>query len=473
MPKKYSDQILESKLSQGWKNFSWKRKINFLKQIQEKIYLSALRGDIHLMNRLQKTVSSSLTIKLLAIKFVTEQYQIYLKNITKIKLALLLNIHQNIDLYPYWEKNKLDINYTEFRHIYIQSVYLIIRFILEPQWEAYLEPNTFGGRPYYNERDAALALLREIKKNKYYYAVSGYLTCNLDKKQKYILSNKLHNSTYLLKILNPYLNNEIHEPYLYNTNKVSGKEQVNSLLFNILIHGLKYHIIENILSRTRADYSNTFSVCYISYQQCFYVLCEKQFIHQWLTEILVKNFKSLHIYFSHSVFSLNPLYCELSFLGFLFQINSYYINIVPDIQSQKDLIYQIRQVLYKKDFLGRTRALTHLTLEESISKINPILSYWAQYYSICTKTKYFYLIDTIVDNTIYRWQIKKYKRKTLENWKKQCIRYINNRKRIAQGNAILRLLQIETSQKNCYIGLQHYRSKYDQDYNYWFYRRIQ
>nr|YP_010336508.1 putative reverse transcriptase/maturase [Rhodospora sordida]UNJ14914.1 putative reverse transcriptase/maturase [Rhodospora sordida] len=471
MYKNFFNEITDKRLIVGWNKIPWENKQHLIQKLQEQIYQTALRGEIISMSRFQKITLASVSVKFVAIKIVTEEKKYSINNTNKIKLALSLRTDNSSKLYPYWKGLHFNnISYSEFYDIYTQSIAWITHLILEPQWEAYLEPSIFGFRSYYSKKDAILALLKQIQKNKFHYIISGYLKFKLDQKQSKILAKKLHNSKYIANFLNRYLYAKIEVVNLtYLTTLKTSKVSIEGLLLNILTYGLTYHLMENRLLQKIDNPQNNLSnsIYYINFGDCFCALCHSSIVSKWLLQILERNFTSLALNPSQDLSYLKP---EFRFLGFLFKIKANSIDILPDINSQKALIYKIRKVLYKKDFIGRTRALTHLTLEKAIYKINPILLSWSCCHEICTQNKYFRSIDQIIDNTLYRWQIKKYKRNTISSWKKQCIKYIKNRKRITEGKALLKLLYLESLKQKTYSALFYHRSIYDQDHSYWFRR---
>nr|YP_010336311.1 putative reverse transcriptase/maturase [Goniotrichopsis reniformis]UNJ14717.1 putative reverse transcriptase/maturase [Goniotrichopsis reniformis] len=475
MSKKKFNHDKKDKFRLGWNKIYWKKRYQFIYSIQESIYKAALRGDINNMTQLQKTLLASVNTKLVVTKGIIESRKSSINNLTKIKLALSLRLYSLTNLYPYWQYLNLDIDYFTFYDIYTQSIARIIHMILEPQWEAYFESGILGIRSLYSEKDALVIILQQLRKNKFNYAISAKISDTFNTNHYKIIFRKLHNSYYINWFITKFFK-EYKSQELYSKLSLikSNSTQRDTLLFNILNYGLQYHIQDNTLFqkiRFSECLSNT-SIIYLTYGYNLFILCYSNLQKKILVNTLKIQFKALNLYLEQNTIVINYTSTKINFLGFSIILHSNNIYLIPDLINQKQLIYSIRKILYKKDSLGRTRALSHLTLEEAIYKINPLIKLWYQYYVICTNNYYFIELDRIINNTIYRWQIKKYKLNTVKSWNKQCIKHIKGNRRIAQGKAILRLLSEEKSKRKFYFIPFYYRSAYDQDREFWNHRGI-
>ena len=230
-------------------------------------------------------------------------------------------------------------------------------------------------------------------------------------------------------------------------------------------------MIENTLLNTfdnqkpSKDFKRT--IFYINYTNTLSILCQTEKVAEWLKYLLKSFFAAISSKAEVDIVCLSDQNFEIDFLNFVLQKTNNDFNLLPNVKNKKQIIYDIRGLLYKKDFIGRRRALSHLSLEKAIRKVNPYLLYWNNYYSICTQFNDLASLDQVINNTIYRWQIKKYKRNKVSNWTKQCTKYVNSEKRISQGREILILLTKQRKNRRNHIPLISYRSSYDYDINYW------
>lgn len=477
MYKNFFNEFTNKKVLFSWKKIPWKQQNLFIRKLQEQIYKEALRGEFESMNKFQKIILYSLSSKFLAIKIVTDKSPYLLTDATKIKLALSLDFTNSHDLYSYWQKLQLNIKYSIFQDIYTQCIAIIINLILEPQWEAYLEPNILGGRAGHYPKDLIQQILSVLKKYKLNYAILGSLDFNFNKKHKNIIWNKLHNTQSIKNLISFYFslisNLEYTLPQSYPV--FFCENHLTDLFFNILTYGFQYNLMQNSLffnTNNKNSGISFNSLIYINYGTNTLVLCNNKTQTELLNQVIQQTFAALQLNpYLHTTF-INPQSSKFEILGFLFKFHKYSINVIPNLQKQKELIYNIRKILYKKDFIGRTRAMNHITLGHAIDKINPLLVNWINYYNICTNVKYFHGVDQIINESIYRWQIKKYKKKIVNSWNTQCIRYIKNKKRIAQGNKILKLLSQEYSKFHNIAATPYYRSVYDQNNIYWRRKKI-
>ena len=108
------------------------------------------------------------------------------------------------------------------------------------------------------------------------------------------------------------------------------------------------------------------------------------------------------------------------FLGFHIKSINHYksihhqstIIIKPSFESQLKLLKRVKKVLYHKDKFHRNRANTHLPIRFVIPKIRFILQQWKRYYynnDVVNATS-LQKLNSIIQEIVYRWEIKKYKK---------------------------------------------------------------
>nr|YP_010338447.1 putative reverse transcriptase/maturase [Rhodaphanes brevistipitata]UNJ18397.1 putative reverse transcriptase/maturase [Rhodaphanes brevistipitata] len=461
MSKNFFNEISNKKLTTCWEKIPWNQKKIFLIRIQQNIYSYSLQGNIPQILYHQKIILISLNTKLLAIRQVLNHSSIKLTSGNKIRLALSLNINSLSNLYNYWEKLKFNISYSLFKYIYTQSISYLIYWSLEAQWEAYLEPGVFGFRSQYIAQDASCNLFTQIQKQKFKYII--YVKLAIHFQHSKLLKQKLHNSDLLNNLIHFYIENSKDNRSI-KIALINNNIQLEQLFITILTYGIQYSLISNQLLLS-LDQKNTLnSIYYFSYKEFFCILCHNPISCHRYYQVLSHTLKVLKLkplYYTYSMTS------KFNFLHFLFDIKENHLNISPNINSKKKLIRHIRQILYKKDFLGRNRAMTHITLNAAILRINPLIRRWFNNHLLCNKIDDFKSMDEIINNTIYRWQIKKYKKNIVQNWKQECIRYIKRRRRIAHGKTVLDLLFLRYINKKTFFPRLPFRSFYEQDKNYW------
>lgn len=473
MYKNFFDDITNKYLVSNCYNLRWNKKRAFLTKIQRMIYVLALRGEVSQMTKLQKIIVSSLSIKLFVVNRITSETKYDVSNITKVKMALLLTFKPNPDLLLVWKKLNSSLSYLQFSTLYNRSIQYLIQLSFEPQWEAYIEPHIFGSRAKFIAKDAILHLSQQVQSNCFSYAIVSRFSFELKPLHRELLCKKIHTC----HMLHHLVTSQIQYVYLVELDSSSRKYlKLRNLLSNILLYGLQYCLMENTLLNTfdNQKSSRNFKrpISYINYTNTLSILCQTEKVAEWLKHLLKSFFIAISLKAEIDVICLSNQNFEINFLNFVLQKRNDDFHLIPDIQTKKQIIYDIRGLLYKKDFIGRRRALSHLSLERAIQKINPYLLYWNNYYSICTQSNNLALLDQVINNTIYRWQIKKYKRNKVYNWTKQCTKYVNSEKRISQGREMLVLIERQRKKKRDHIPLMSYRSSYDHDINYWRLRNI-
>ncbi len=154
-----------------WKTLPWKQIQRVVFRLQKRIYLASLRGDQRQVRQLQKLLSKSRSARLLAVRKVTQDNQGKqtagvdgVKSLTaKQRLRLSDTIHLRQRAKPLrrvWipkpgttEKRPLGIPVMQDR-----ALQALLKLVLEPEWEARFEPNSYGFRPGRSAHDAISAI---------------------------------------------------------------------------------------------------------------------------------------------------------------------------------------------------------------------------------------------------------------------------------------------------------------------------
>ena len=143
-----------------WNKINWRKLERGVFKLQKRIFQASNRGDVKLVRRLQKLLISSWTARLLAVRRVTQENQGRktagvdgIKLLTpKQRLILVNKIKLGTKAKPtrrVWipkpgtrEKRPLGIPTMEDR-----ALQALVKLVLEPEWEALFEPNSYGFRP--------------------------------------------------------------------------------------------------------------------------------------------------------------------------------------------------------------------------------------------------------------------------------------------------------------------------------------
>ncbi len=143
-----------------WRDTNWRKLERSVFKLQKRIYQASNCGNVKLVRRLQKLMISSWSARALAVRRVTQDNQGKktagvdgVKTLTpKQRLILVNKIKLSNKVKPtrrVWipkpgteEKRPLGIPTMHDR-----ALQALVKLVLEPEWEARFEPNSYGFRP--------------------------------------------------------------------------------------------------------------------------------------------------------------------------------------------------------------------------------------------------------------------------------------------------------------------------------------
>ncbi len=145
------------KTTAEWHEINWHKLERSVYKLQKKIYQASNRGDVKTVRRLQKTLMKSWSAKCLSVRRVTQDNQGKktagvdgIKSLNpkqRLTLVAKLKLHSKsaptrrvwIDKPGKDEKRPLGIPI-----MYDRALQALIKLVLEPEWEARFEPNSYG-----------------------------------------------------------------------------------------------------------------------------------------------------------------------------------------------------------------------------------------------------------------------------------------------------------------------------------------
>ena len=158
-----------------WHSINWRKLERSVYKLQKRIYQASARGDVKAYRRLQKTLMKSWSARALAVRRVTQDNQGKktagvdgVKSLTpKQRLELTGNLNLGSKVSPtrrVWipkpgteEKRPLGIPTMKDR-----ALQALVKLVLEPEWEARFEPNSYGFRAGRSCHDAIGAIFNAI-----------------------------------------------------------------------------------------------------------------------------------------------------------------------------------------------------------------------------------------------------------------------------------------------------------------------
>jgi N-terminal domain of reverse transcriptase/HNH endonuclease/Reverse transcriptase (RNA-dependent DNA polymerase) len=159
----------------AWKSLNWKKIEKVVFQLQKRIYRASQNGNVILVRRLQKLLSKSYYAKCLAVRKVTQDnagrktagidgrkslnYSQRLKLINDLELTSKASPLRRVFIPKpgTTEKRGLGIPTLQDR-----ATQMLAQLVLEPEWEAKFEPNSYGFRPGRSCHDAINAIYKQL-----------------------------------------------------------------------------------------------------------------------------------------------------------------------------------------------------------------------------------------------------------------------------------------------------------------------
>jgi RNA-directed DNA polymerase len=170
MSKTLKNQMVE------WNTIPWRKLERRVFKLQKRIFQASQRGDTKAVRKLQKTLMRSWSAKALAVRKVTQDNQGKktagvdgIKSLTpKARITLISNLNLTNKVKAtrrVWipkpgtdERRPLGIPTIQDR-----ATQTLVKLVLEPEWEAKFEPNSYGFRPGRSAHDAIEAIFGSIK----------------------------------------------------------------------------------------------------------------------------------------------------------------------------------------------------------------------------------------------------------------------------------------------------------------------
>ena len=335
----------------------------------------------------------------------------------------------------------------------------LVNLILEPLVEMTSEPHSFGFRPYRSAKQAVSFLKSRLK------------TLNRKKiKTHASLSNKENELFQLLPenkfILNAdiegffdninhdwILNNIFLHPKLIifikawlksgviNNNKFVITEQgtpqggiISPTLANFTLNGLEEEIINSINALTKSKKKRIFVrlkdgtkkritsyLTYVRYADDFVVLARsRHIIKNYVVPSIDKFLKKRGLILNQTktkIFKLTDKNSQLDFLGYTFKYNAKWkikshmfysqhagskcIALYPNKEKVHDCISKIKFIIKKSNNLDAYNLIT---------KLNPILRGWSNYYNMSNSSHYRNTVRNALYRLTWKWASKKHKR---------------------------------------------------------------
>ncbi|MFM6455397.1 MAG: reverse transcriptase domain-containing protein, partial [Planktothrix sp.] len=298
-----------------WKDINWRKVERCVFKMQKRIFRANQQGKVKLVHNLQRLLMNSWYSKLLAVRRVSQDNQGKktsgvdgIKSLTPKERITLVNQlklgHKSKPTRRIWipkpgtnEKRPLGIP-----TMYDRALQSLVKLAMEPEWEAFFEPNSYGFRPGRSAHDAIEAIFLAIRYKPKFVLDADISKC-FDKINHQKLLAKLQTYPTLRRQVKAWLKSGVMEKAdWFPTNEGTPQGGVISpLLANIALHGMEEQVkqyAEN--SKWKTDQGNAMSksnrrnsISLIRYADDFVILHERldvildcqKIINEWLAEM--------------------------------------------------------------------------------------------------------------------------------------------------------------------------------------------
>jgi len=236
-----------------WNTLPWTQVERQVFKLQTRIYRASQRGDVRAVHRLQRLLMASRAAKCLAVRKVTQDNRGKktagvdgVKSLSpERRSALAATLTLRPEAQParrVWipkpgseEKRPLGIPVMRTR-----AEQALAKLVLEPEWEARFEANSYGFRPGRSAHDAVEAIFNGIRFKPKYVLDADIAKC-FDRIDHHALLDKLRTTTRLRRAVRGWLKaGVVDDGALFPTEKGTPQGGVASpLLANIALHGLE------------------------------------------------------------------------------------------------------------------------------------------------------------------------------------------------------------------------------------------
>lgn len=428
--------------SDEWRIIDWKPIEKMVYRLQTRIFKAKQRGDTKQVHRLQKLLIKSRSAKLLAVRRVTKDNTG--KKTAGVDGVKSLTPNQRLDLV-----NNLTLTgkskptrrvmipkpgTTEERPLGIPCMIerarqMLVKLALEPEWEAVFEPNTYGFRTGRSAHDAIEAIFNSISQKSKYVLDADISKC-FDKINQTSLLNKLNTFPTIHRQIKAWLKSGVVlDGQLFPTYEgVPQGGTVSPLLALVALHGLETAIRGCIDQGKSAQYE----LCVCFYADDFVILHKsldvvlkcKSLVEDWLREMSLQ-LKPSKTRVSHTLIPYEGN-VGFDFLGFNirqhpvgknqsgFNGRGQKLGFKTIIKPSKSKIALHIQEL--RNTIDNCKTVPQSAL---ISKLNPIIRGWCNYYSrVCSKQT-FSRCEYVLFSQLRAWaryRTGKYDPKTLNKY---------------------------------------------------------
>ena len=242
----------------GWNDINWQKVERYVFKLQKNIYAASRRGDVKQVRKLQKTLMSSWSNKVLSIRRVTQDNrgkktagvdgikslspEVRLKLIGQLKLTGKSRPTRRVWIPKPGKDEKRPLGIPTMHDRALQA---LLKNVIEPEWEAKFEASSYGFRPGRSCHDA-IRHIKDAIKNKAKFVLDADIAKCFDRIDHNTLLNKLGHTGKVRKQIKAWLKSGVIDQRVFTATS-EGTPQggvISPLLANVALHGMEIMLKE-------------------------------------------------------------------------------------------------------------------------------------------------------------------------------------------------------------------------------------
>ena len=416
-----------------WSELPWRKLEQTVFKLQKRIFKASQRGDRRTVRKLQKTLMRSWSGKCLAVRRVTQDNQGKktagvdgVKSLRPVERFALINHLAPTDKAKptrrVWipkpgteEKRPLGIPTMRDR-----AVQALVKQVLEPEWEAKFEPNSYGFRPGRSVHDAIGAIFSSICHQPKYVLDADIAKC-FDRINHDALLTKLNTFPTLRRQIKAWLQAGVLDGQsVFPTPEGTPQGGVISpLLANVALHGMEACIRQAFPLRRLTIQGQPVRINpahFVRYADDFVILHERldviqqcqQLIAQWL-EPMGLALKPSKTRIAHTLLAHEGP-AGFDFLGFT--VRQFPAGKSQAAKNQKGvslgcqtLIRPSREAIRRHQKKLKSTIAAHRALPQRklINALNPVIRGWTNYFSAVSSKRCFSQLGHWLYGNLQNW----------------------------------------------------------------------